>query len=102
MRMSENNMMTARVGLVPRPAGYIQHAPHPVLLQQRHHPAFVLLRPALRVSDVQLPHLRCFPVGVLVRKTLSGYTEGPGPKHTVYRHAAACTLSLFKQHQKNE
>lgn len=92
---------------LPCSAGYIQHSPDPLLFQQRHHPAFVLLRPTLRVSDVQLPDFRCFAVGILIRKTLSGHPEGSGPKHAVDRHtaataataaAAACTCrTVFSQ-----
>lgn len=81
---------------LPRSAGYIQHPPHPVLLQQGHHPASVLLRPALRVSDVQLPHFRRFAIGVLIGETHGGHTERPGPKHAVDRHAAASTCAYLR------
>lgn len=76
---------------LPGSTGYIQHSPHPLLPQQRQHPALVLLRPTLRVSDVHLPDLGCFAVGILIRKTLGGHAERAGPKHAVDRHAAACT-----------
>lgn len=77
--------------LLPCSTGYIQHSPHAVLLQQRHHPALVLLRPALCVPDVQLPDFSCFPVGILIRKPLRGHTKRAGPEYAVDRHAAAGT-----------
>lgn len=77
--------------LLPCSTGYIQHSPHAVFLQQRHHPALVLLRPALCVSDVQLPDFSCFPVGILIRKPLRSHTKRAGPEYAVDRHAAAGT-----------
>lgn len=75
-------------GLLPGPAGHIQHLPHAVLLQQGNHPALVFLGPALDISDVQLPHFGCLPVGVLIRKSLGRHAERAGPEDTVDRHAA--------------
>lgn len=76
---------------LPCSTGYVQHLPRAVLLQQGHHPALVLLRPAPRVPDVQLPDFGCFTIGVLVGKPLRGHPERAGPEYAVDRHAAAVT-----------
>lgn len=76
---------------LPGSTSYIQDPPHPLLFQQRHYPALVLLGPALRVSDVHLPHFGCFAVGILVRKTLGCHAKRAGSEDAVNRHTAACT-----------
>lgn len=76
---------------LPGSTSYIQHPPHPLLSQQRHNPALVLLRSTLRVSDVHLPHFGCFAVGILVRKTLGCHAKRAGSEDAVDRHTAACT-----------
>ena len=71
---------------LPSSTGDVQYILHTLFFQQRHHPSFILLRSALRVSDVQLPDFSSLAVGILIGETLGRHAEGAGPKNTVDRH----------------